>query len=33
LFRLSGEFLLRLAGRQFLPLLFQPPPRMTRVMA
>ena len=30
LFRLSGELLLRFAGRQFLPLLFQLPPRKTR---
>lgn len=30
LFRLSGEFLLRFAERQFLALLFQLPPRFTR---
>ena len=30
LFRLSGEFLLRFADRQFWPLLFQLPPRFTR---
>ncbi len=30
LFRLSGVFLLRLADRQFLALLFQLPPRFTR---
>jgi hypothetical protein len=29
-FRLSGLFLLRLAERQFLGLLFQEPPRSTR---
>ena len=31
LFRLSGSFLLRLAARMFLGLLFQEPPRRTRV--
>ncbi len=31
LLRLSGSFLLRLAERQFLPLLFQEPPRTTRL--
>ena len=31
LFRLSGEFLLRFAERQFLALLFQLPPRLTRL--
>jgi hypothetical protein len=30
LLRLPGSFLLRLAARQFLPLLFQEPPRKTR---
>ena len=30
LFRLPGSFLLRLADRQFLALLFQLPPRFTR---
>jgi hypothetical protein len=30
LFRLSGLFLLRFAERQFLALLFQLPPRITR---
>ena len=30
LFRLSGVFLLRFADRQFLALLFQPPPRQAR---
>ncbi|QEH38393.1 hypothetical protein OJF2_69940 [Aquisphaera giovannonii] len=30
LFRLSGVFLLRFAGRQFLGSLFQLPPRITR---
>ena len=30
LFRLSGVFLLRLAERQFVPSLFQEPPRFTR---
>jgi hypothetical protein len=29
-FRFSGEFLLRFADRQFLALLFQPPPRFAR---
>jgi len=33
LFRFSGVFLLRFAGRQFLGLLFQLPPRMTRCEA
>ena len=32
-FRLSGSFLLRFAARQFLPLLFQLPPRRTRAEA
>jgi hypothetical protein len=32
-FRLSGSFLLRFADRQFLPLLFQLPPRSTRAEA
>ena len=31
LFRLSGEFLLRFADRQLEALLFQPPPRFTRI--
>jgi hypothetical protein len=31
LFRFAGEFLLRFADRQFWPLLFQLPPRMTRL--
>jgi hypothetical protein len=31
LFRLSGVFLLRLAARQFWALLFQEPPRFTRL--
>ena len=31
LFRLSGSFLLRFAARMFLGLLFQDPPRSTRV--
>jgi hypothetical protein len=31
LFRLSGVFLLRFADRQFLALLFQLPPRFTRL--
>ena len=31
LFRLSGSFLLRFAARMFLVLLFQEPPRSTRV--
>jgi hypothetical protein len=30
---LSGSFLLRFADRQFLPLLFQHPPRSTRAEA
>jgi hypothetical protein len=30
LFRFSGAFLLRFSGRQFLGLLFQLPPRITR---
>jgi hypothetical protein len=30
---LSGSFLLRFADRQFLPLLFQLPPRRTRAEA
>lgn len=30
LLRLPGSFLLRFAERQFLALLFQPPPRLTR---
>jgi hypothetical protein len=30
LFRLDGSFLLRLADRQFLGVLFQLPPRKTR---
>lgn len=30
LFRFSGEFLFRFAERQFWPLLFQLPPRITR---
>ena len=33
LFRFSGSFLLRFAGRQFLGSLFQLPPRMTRFEA
>jgi hypothetical protein len=33
LFRFSGMFLLRFAGRQFLALLFQLPPRITRFEA
>ena len=33
LFRFSGAFLLRFAGRQFLALLFQLPPRITRYEA
>jgi hypothetical protein len=33
LFRFSGVFLLRFAGRQFLGLLFQLPPRITRFEA
>jgi hypothetical protein len=32
LFRLPGSFLLRLAERQFLALLFQLPPRRTRLV-
>jgi len=31
LLRLSGSFLLRFAARAFLALLFQPPPRLTRL--
>jgi hypothetical protein len=30
LFRFDGSFLLRFADRQFLAVLFQPPPRITR---
>jgi hypothetical protein len=30
LFRFDGSFLLRFADRQFLAVLFQPPPRLTR---
>ena len=33
MFRFSGVFLLRFAGRQFLAVLFQLPPRMTRFEA
>lgn len=32
-FRLAGSFLLRFAERQFLPSLFQLPPRSTRFEA
>ena len=33
LLRFSGVFVLRFADRQFLPLLFQLPPRITRALA